>query len=94
MTRYFYLRSTSIFYRKFYRNLLSTNADNERFCIVLLTSQVAMVQSLQPMGRAFESTCVLVFFSYFFTFIRFNCCLLGMQLEYVVHIGTFYFKMI
>ena len=29
----------------------STNADNETFCTVLLTSQVVMVQSLQPKGR-------------------------------------------
>ena len=31
----FYLRSTSVIYRKFYRNLSSTNADNETFCAVL-----------------------------------------------------------
>ena len=44
----------------------STYADNEKFCAVLLTSQVVMIQSLQPKGREFESTCVL-----FFTSIRF-----------------------
>ena len=38
------------------------------FCTVLLTSQVVMIQSLQPEGRAFESTCAL---SFFFTFIQF-----------------------
>ena len=53
-------------YRKFYRNFAITYADNETFCTVLLTSQVVMVQSLQPKGREFEST-VCVFF---FTFIR------------------------
>ena len=37
------------------------NADNETFCTVLLTCQVVMVLSLQPKGREFESTCVLVF---------------------------------
>ena len=44
----------------------STNADNKTFCTVLLTSQVVMIQSLQPKGSEFESTCVL-----FFTSIRF-----------------------
>ena len=33
--------------------------ENETFCTVLLTSQVVMIQSLQPIGREFESTCVL-----------------------------------
>ena len=36
--------------------------NNETFCTVLLTSQVVMIQSLQPKGREFESTCVCVFF--------------------------------
>ena len=45
----------------------TTNADNETFCTVLLTSQVVMIQSLQPKGLEFESTCVL----FFFTFILF-----------------------
>ena len=49
------------FPRKFYRNLASTNADNETFCIVLLTSQLVMVQSLQPKGRGFESTFVFFY---------------------------------
>ena len=44
----------------------STNADNEPFCTVLLASQVVMMQSLQPKGCKFKSTCVL-----FFTLIRF-----------------------
>ena len=35
---------------QFYRNLASTNADNETFCTISLTSQVVMVQSLQPKG--------------------------------------------
>ena len=35
------------------------------FYTVLLTSQVVMVQSLQPKGREFESTYVLVFFFVF-----------------------------
>ena len=58
----FYLPSTFGIYRKFYRNFASTNADNETFCTVLLTSQVVIMQSLQPKGREFESTCVLFFF--------------------------------
>ena len=33
---------------------------------VQLTSQLVMVQSLQPKGREFESTCVLVVFLLFF----------------------------
>ena len=49
-------------YGKFYRNFEITYADNETFCTVLLTSQVVMIQSLQPKGRGFESTCVSVFF--------------------------------
>ena len=31
-----------------------TNAENETFCTALLTSQVVMIQSLQPKGREFE----------------------------------------
>ena len=38
------------FLHKFYRNLASTNADNETLCTTRLTSQVVMVQSLQPKG--------------------------------------------
>ena len=49
-------------YCKIERNFASANADNETFCTVLLTSQVVMIQSLQPKGREFESTCVLYFF--------------------------------
>ena len=60
MHKIFYLRSTNVIYIKFYRNLASTNADNETICTVSLTSQVVMVQSLQPKGCVFESTCVCV----------------------------------
>ena len=35
----FNLPSTFGIYRKFCKNFASTNADNETFCIVLLTSQ-------------------------------------------------------
>ena len=38
------------------------------FCTVLLTSQVVMVESLQPKGREFESIYVLVVFLFFFFF--------------------------
>ena len=41
-----------------------TYADNESFRIVLLASQVVMIQSLQPKGREFESTCVILFYLY------------------------------
>ena len=50
---------------------LRVNADSEMFCTVLLSSQVVMIQSLQPKGREFESTCVWVFVVVFFTFIQF-----------------------
>ena len=56
----FYLPSTFGIYRKFYRNFAITYADNETFCTVLLTSQVVMIQSLQPKGREFECICVCV----------------------------------
>ena len=49
-------------YSKFYENFASTNADNETFCTVLLTSQVVLVQSLQPKSREFESTLNHFFF--------------------------------
>ena len=52
----FYLPSTFGIYRKFYEDFASTNAENETFCTVLLTSQVVLVQSLQPKGPEFEST--------------------------------------
>ena len=48
--------STFGIYRKLYENFASINADNETFCSVLLTSQVVLVQSLQPKGPDFEST--------------------------------------
>ena len=48
MHKIFLIRSTSVMYRKFYKNLASTNADNETFCTVLLTRQVVIVQSLHP----------------------------------------------
>ena len=57
----FYLPSTFGIYRKIYRNFASSNADNETFCTVLLTSKVVMIQSLQPKGREFGSTCVLFY---------------------------------
>ena len=61
----FYLASTFSIYRKFYRKLASTNADNETVCIVLLNSQVVMVQSSsQRMFLFFVLFCI-------FTFIRF-----------------------
>ena len=72
----FYLPSAFGIYRKFYRNFANTNADNEPFCTVLLASQVVtcMIQSLQPKGREFESTCIL-FFPLFdsFNFIYYRC---------------------
>ena len=43
-----------------------TNAENEAFCTVLLTSQVVLVQSLQPKGPEFESTQFLFFYFYLF----------------------------
>ena len=52
----FYLPSTFGIYRKFYVNFASTNADNETFSTVLLTSQVVLIQSLQLKGPEFEST--------------------------------------
>ena len=57
----FYFSSTFGIYRKFYRNFAITYADNEKFCTVLLTIQVVMIQSLQQKGREFESMCVCVF---------------------------------
>ena len=71
-----YLPSTFGIYRKFYRNFAITYADNETFCNVLLTSQVVMIQSLQPKGREFESTCLCVFFLPLFdsfNFIYYRC---------------------
>ena len=66
----FYLPSTFGIYRKFYENVANTNADNETYCTVLLTSQVVLAQSLQPKGPKFESTQVLFFciFLYFYLF--------------------------
>ena len=71
MHKIFYLPSTFGIYRKFYRNFTSTNADNETFCTFLLTSQVVMIQSLQPKGREFESTCVLILYLYSIRLISF-----------------------
>ena len=62
MHKIFYLPSTFGLYHKFYRNFESINADNETFCTVLLTSQVVMIQSLQPKGPEFESTCFFFVF--------------------------------
>ena len=71
---FFYLPSTFGIYCKFYRNFASTNADIETFCTVLLSSQAVMIQSLQPKGHEFESTCVL-FLPLFdsFNFIYYRC---------------------
>ena len=57
--------------RKFYRNFASAYADKE-ICIVLLTSQVVMIQSLQAKGREFESTCVYFFYLYSIRLISLN----------------------
>ena len=46
----------SVFTVSFTGIFASTYADNETFCTVLLTSQVVLVQSLQPKGPEFEST--------------------------------------
>ena len=46
----------------FYENFANTYADNETFSTVLLTSQVVLVQGLQPKGPEFESTLILFFF--------------------------------
>ena len=75
MHKIFYLPSTFGIYRKFYRNFASSNEINETFCTVQLTSQVVMVESLQPKGREFESTYVLDFFCLVFLhlFDSFNC---------------------
>ena len=62
---FFFLSSTFGIYRKIYRKFESTNADNETVCTVLLTSQVVMIQSIQPKGRKFESTCVKSLFFYY-----------------------------
>ena len=51
----------SVFTVSFYENFASTNADNETFCTVLLTSQVVLAQNLQPKGPEFESTYILFF---------------------------------
>ena len=67
MLNIFYLPSTFGIYRKFYRNFAITYADNETLCTVLLTSQVVMIQSLQPKGREFESACVCVFYFYLYS---------------------------
>ena len=67
----FTFRRLSVFIVSFTGIFANTYADNETFGTVLLTSQVVMIQSLQPKGREFESTCVCVFWGFFFTFIRF-----------------------
>ena len=56
-------QSTSVIYRKFYRNLASA-IKKVKFCTVLPTCQVVIVESLQPKGPAFESSCVLLFHLY------------------------------
>ena len=65
--------------RKFYRNLASTNADDEMSCTVQLTSPVVMIQGLQPKGCEFKSTSVFSFLFLFlplfdsFKFICYRC---------------------
>ena len=61
----FTFRRLSVFgiYRKFYRNFAITRT--YAFCTVLLTSQVVMIQNLQPKGREYESTCLCVFLPLF-----------------------------
>ena len=58
----FTYRRLSVFTVSFTGIFAINYADNETFCTVLLTSQVVMIQSLQPQGREFESTCVCVLF--------------------------------
>ena len=58
----FTFRGLSVFIVSFTGICAITYADNETFCTVLLNSQVVMIQSLQPKGPEFESTCVCVFF--------------------------------
>ena len=48
---FFTFRRLSVFTVSF-----TSNADNETICTVLLSSQVVLVQSLQPKGPEFEST--------------------------------------
>ena len=62
----FTFRRLSVFTVSFTGILQVLNADDETFCTDLLTSQVVMVQNLQPNGREFESTFVLVFFFFIF----------------------------
>ena len=52
----FTFRRVSVFLVSFTRIFASTYADNETFCTVILTSQLVLVQSLQPKGPEFEST--------------------------------------
>ena len=86
----FTFRRLSAFTARFKRNFASNNADNETFCTVLLAGQVVMIQSLQPKGREFESTCVLFFLPLFdpFNFIYYRC---STTFE-VCNFGSFYFK--
>ena len=55
-----------------FENFTSTNADNETICTVLLTSQVVLVQSLQPKGPEFESTSIFFFCIFTSLFDSFN----------------------
>ena len=72
----FTFRRFSVFTVSFTGIFAITYADNETFDTVLLTSQVVIIQSLQPKGREFESTCVCVFFLPLFdsfNFIYYRC---------------------
>ena len=76
----------------FYRNFAITYADNETFCTVLLTSQVVMIQSLQPKGREFESTCECVFFQVNLYSIRLISFIIDVPRPQELNFGSFYFK--
>ena len=59
----------SVFTVSFYENFASTNADNETFCTVLLTSQVVWYRVY---NQKVLSSSPRIFFLYFYLFICFN----------------------
>ena len=65
----FTFRRLSVFTVSFTRILQKIMQKMKHFSTVLLTSQVVLVQSLQPKGPEFESTQDLVFFCFFFVFL-------------------------
>ena len=69
----FTFRRLSVFTVSFTRILQEVMQKMKHFSTILLSSQVVLVQSLQPKGPEFESTQDLVFFFflYFYLFIRF-----------------------